>query len=283
MARNSQPSATDSRPRHHHVPRHEPTLIATAGSRTTAGSRCGTFNRAELTADVLVRDVSPAPLTGSIAGTTGSTRTTPRRAAWRSGRLLERPVDGAAADAQRPGDLGHGDVLGLVPGPGQPGLLRGEFGGPAPGGRGPARRRGPPPPARRSAPARTRRARRRCGRPDGRCWWWCRSPRCARAAGPPLPVTRWKPPSAAVTQPGTPACSSTGDSPVIGTGHGGCAPRPWAARSSQRPSQRLPRCHARSRSAAQHPEHDRRAGCPLDARANGWPSGPDDALGRHCR
>ena len=53
----------------------------------------------------------------------------PRRAAWRSGRLLERPVDGAAADAQRPGDLGHGNVLGFVPGPGQPGLLRGEFGG----------------------------------------------------------------------------------------------------------------------------------------------------------
>ena len=43
------------------------------------------------------------------------------------------------------------------------------------------------------------------------------------------------------------------------------------------------RCHARSRTAAQHPEHDRRAGCPLDARANGWPSGPDDALRRQCR
>ena len=42
------------------------------------------------------------------------------------------------------------------------------------------------------------------------------------------------------------------------------------------------RCHARSRPAAQHPEHDRRAGCPLDARANGWPSGPDDALRRQC-
>ena len=54
----------------------------------------------------------------------------------------------------------------------------------------------------------------------------CGSPPCARAAGAPPPVTRWKPPSAAVTQPGTPACSSTADSPVIGTGHGGCAPRP---------------------------------------------------------
>ena len=32
------------------------------------------------------------------------------------------------------------------------------------------------------------------------------------------PVTRWKPTSAAVTQPGTPACSGTADSPVIGTG-----------------------------------------------------------------
>src|SRR5260370_41786526 len=71
------------------------------------------------------------PLALNIADTTGPTRTTPRRAAWRSGRLLERPVDGAAADAQRPGDPGHGDALGFVPGPRQPGLLLGKFGGPA--------------------------------------------------------------------------------------------------------------------------------------------------------
>jgi hypothetical protein len=46
----------------------------------------------------------------------------------------------------------------------------------------------------------------------------CGSSSCARVAGPPPPVTRWKPPSAAVTQSGTPACSSTVDSPVTGTG-----------------------------------------------------------------
>src|SRR6266571_6106011 len=100
---------------------------------TGAGQRAGSVTGA-------VREVHGlSPLTGrlrsplalNIADTTGSARTTPRRAAWRSGRLLERPVDGAAADAQRPGDLGYGDVLGFVPGPGQPGLLRGEFGGPA--------------------------------------------------------------------------------------------------------------------------------------------------------
>src|SRR5260370_11123188 len=45
-----------------------------------------------------------------------------------SGHLLERPVDGAAADPQRPGDLGHGYVPVLIPRPGQPGLLRGELG-----------------------------------------------------------------------------------------------------------------------------------------------------------
>ena len=54
----------------------------------------------------------------------------------------------------------------------------------------------------------------------------CGSPPCARTAGPPPPVTRWKPLSAAVTRPGTPACSSTVDSPVIGTGNCGCAPSP---------------------------------------------------------
>ena len=43
----------------------------------------------------------------------------------------------------------------------------------------------------------------------------CGSPSCARAAGPPPPVTRWKPLSAAVTRPGTPVCSSTADFPVI--------------------------------------------------------------------
>ena len=48
-----------------------------------------------------------------------------------SGCLLECPVDGAAADSQRPGELGHGDVPGLIPRPGQPGLLRGELGRPA--------------------------------------------------------------------------------------------------------------------------------------------------------
>ena len=48
-----------------------------------------------------------------------------------SGRLLECPVDGAAADSQRPGELGHGNVPGLIPRPGQPGLLRGELGRPA--------------------------------------------------------------------------------------------------------------------------------------------------------
>ena len=53
----------------------------------------------------------------------------------------------------------------------------------------------------------------------------CGSPSCARAAGPPLAVTRWKPPSAAVTRPGTPACSSTADSAVIGTGVNGSRAR----------------------------------------------------------
>jgi hypothetical protein len=48
-----------------------------------------------------------------------------------SGRLLERPVDGAAADPQRPGDLGHSDVSGLIPRPGQRDLGRGELGGTA--------------------------------------------------------------------------------------------------------------------------------------------------------
>ena len=135
----SQPSATDSRPHHHHVPRHEQTLIATASSRTTAGSRCGTFNRAELTADVLVRDVSPAPLTGYIADTTGSTRTTPRRAAWGSGRLLERPV---MVPRPTPSALAiSATVTSWASYRGRAtGLLRGELGGRPPRGRGPARR-----------------------------------------------------------------------------------------------------------------------------------------------
>jgi hypothetical protein len=42
----------------------------------------------------------------------------------------------------------------------------------------------------------------------------CGSPPCARAAGAPPLVTRWKPPSAAITQSRTPACSSTADSPA---------------------------------------------------------------------
>src|ERR1700733_5444569 len=45
-----------------------------------------------------------------------------------SGRLPERPADGAAADPQRPGDLGHGDVPGLTPRPGQGDLGWGELG-----------------------------------------------------------------------------------------------------------------------------------------------------------
>src|SRR5260370_17942877 len=53
------------------------------------------------------------PLAVNIADTTGSARMNPRRVAWRSGRLLERPVDGAAADAQPPGELGPG----YAPGP----------------------------------------------------------------------------------------------------------------------------------------------------------------------
>src|SRR5271168_1025604 len=57
---NSQPRATDSRPHHHDVPRHEPTLIAAVSSRTTAGSRCGTFRSAGLTADRTLSNVSPA-------------------------------------------------------------------------------------------------------------------------------------------------------------------------------------------------------------------------------
>jgi len=59
-ARNSQPRATDSHPRHHDVPRHEPTLIAAVRSRTTAGSRCGTFSGAGLTADRTLSNVSLA-------------------------------------------------------------------------------------------------------------------------------------------------------------------------------------------------------------------------------
>ena len=46
----------------------------------------------------------------------------------------------------------------------------------------------------------------------------CGSSPCARAAGAPPPVTRRKPPSLAVTQPRTPACSSTADSRPSHTG-----------------------------------------------------------------
>ena len=66
-------------------------------------------------------------LPGPDSGSRGrSSRTATKRRG--SGRLLECPVDGAAADSQRPGELGHGDVPGLIPRPGQPGLLRGELG-----------------------------------------------------------------------------------------------------------------------------------------------------------
>jgi hypothetical protein len=45
-------------------------------------------------------------------------------------RPFERPVDGAAADPERLGDLGHGDIASLVPGPGERDLLARQFGGP---------------------------------------------------------------------------------------------------------------------------------------------------------
>lgn len=45
------------------------------------------------------------------------------------------------------------------------------------------------------------------------------SPPCARAGGPPPRVTRWRQPSTAVTEPRTPGCSSTGDSPGEAKGH----------------------------------------------------------------
>ena len=38
-------------------------------------------------------------------------------------RPLERPVNGATADTERLGDLGHGDIAGLIPGPGERDLL----------------------------------------------------------------------------------------------------------------------------------------------------------------
>src|SRR5690349_863649 len=83
---------------------------------TGAGQRAGSVTGAvrEVHGLSLLTGRLRSPLALNIAGTTGPARTTPRRAARRSGRLLERPVDGAAADAQRPGDLGHGDVPGLV-------------------------------------------------------------------------------------------------------------------------------------------------------------------------
>ena len=74
---------------------------------------------------------------------------------------------------------------------------------------------------------------------------------------------------------------STADSPVIAQVT--AAARQGQDSPIQPAAQAAPtRCHARSRLAAQHPEHDRRAGCPLDARANGWPSGPDDAPDRNA-
>jgi hypothetical protein len=53
VARTSQSSTTDLRRHHDPVPRCEPTLIAAASSQATAGSRCGTFSQAELTAELV--------------------------------------------------------------------------------------------------------------------------------------------------------------------------------------------------------------------------------------
>ena len=72
----------------------------------------------------------------------------------------------------------------------------------------------------------------------------CGSPPCARTAGPPPPVTRWKPLSAAVTRPGTPACSSTVDSQSLARVTAAARQvRGGTARTGQRPRPAPNRCH----------------------------------------
>jgi hypothetical protein len=86
--------AADLRRHHHHVPRHEPILIAVASSRTTAGSRCGSFSQAELTADRVIPAVSPGqcrcpPL--SSAAWQATSKVTAAGAVTAGGELVPRP------------------------------------------------------------------------------------------------------------------------------------------------------------------------------------------------
>ena len=67
----------------HHDALHEPTLIAAARSQMTASSPRGTFSQAELTAELPVRNLSPAPNERDRAGQTG---TLPMRRRSGSGR-----------------------------------------------------------------------------------------------------------------------------------------------------------------------------------------------------
>ena len=103
----------------HHDALHEPTLIAAARSQMTASSPRGTFSQAELTAEVPLTDVSPAPdepgsrcriRTAARSWREEHTRPSARPPGGRTG--LERHLDGGGHELR--GFRVDDDVPGLL-------------------------------------------------------------------------------------------------------------------------------------------------------------------------